>query len=703
MPTYEPACSGAPTSLRHHLSACASTVPALIAASAVLLVPCVSHGHTLAAPDVPVVTAPQTEAQQVYVFGKRLEGIGVSLSASEGEVSFAKFEDRPLMRPGELVEVVPGMVATQHSGGTKANQYFLRGFNLDHGTDFSVSFDGAPLNLRTHAHGQGYLDLNGVIPEVIETIKYRKGPYYADQGDFSNAGGAAFQTFTSHAPSFVEATLGENRYGRVLVVKNFGDRDFLAGEFDTYRGPYDHPDNFGKIDLIGRIGLGDWSVTGLAYAARTHANDQIPERAVKAGLISSLGALDPTDGAKTSRFIVSAPRTKHDGWDANIYVQRYTLSIYSNFTYFLRDPINGDQFEQYDDRYVYGGSLTRTWPSPVLGFRVRTGLEVRDDAINKVALYDTHQRQILSTVRSDRVNEYSGTLWSDASRSFGPIRLTAGLRLDDAGGQVHSDDARNSGSTNDVLLSPKLTAAWKLSPSLELYADAGQGFHTNDIRGATITVVPGSNDHADKVPLISASQGAELGARFTHGGFAATASLWTLHLASELVYNGDGGDTASTGATQRTGAELLLDYAPSRRLDLNFSAAVSDAHYTGHPAIGNRIPNALEYVLTGGITARITDRATVTLTGRRLGPASLIEDNSARSNTATLFNGLVDYDFGRFKVKLEALNLFDSKDDEIQYFYTSRLRGEPVDGVDDYHFHQFEPRTIRVSLRIPLS
>jgi hypothetical protein len=703
MQRYEPARSGARTSLRHHLSACASTVPALIAASAVMLVPCVSHGHTLAAPDVPVATAPQTEAQQVYVFGKRLEGIGVSLSASEGEVSFAKFEDRPLMRPGELVEVVPGMVATQHSGGTKANQYFLRGFNLDHGTDFSVSFDGAPLNLRTHAHGQGYLDLNGVIPEVIETIKYRKGPYYADQGDFSNAGGAAFQTFSSHAPSFAEATLGENRYGRLLVVKSFGDRDFLAGEFDTYRGPYDHPDNFGKIDLIGRIGVGDWSVTGLAYAARTHANDQIPERAVKAGLISSLGALDPTDGAKTSRFIVSAQRTKNDGWDANVYVQRYTLSIYSNFTYFLRDPINGDQFEQYDDRYVYGGSLTRTWPDPVLGFRMRTGIEVRDDAINKVALYDTHQRQILFTVRSDRVNEYSGTLWSDASRSFGPVRITAGLRLDDAGGQVRSDDPRNSGSTNDVLLSPKLTAAWKLSPSLELYADAGQGFHTNDIRGATITVVPGSNDHADKVPLISASQGAELGARFTHGGFAATASLWTLHLDSELVYNGDGGDTASTGATQRTGAELLLDYAPSRRLDLNFSAAVSDAHYTGHPAIGNRIPNALEYVLTGGITARITDRATVTVTGRRLGPAPLIEDNSARSNTATLFNALVDYDFGRFKVKLEALNLFDSKDDEIQYFYTSRLRGEPVDGVDDYHFHQFEPRTIRVSLRIPLS
>jgi hypothetical protein len=662
-------------------------------------------GFAEAAPspaNAPIATARSSTVEQVYVFGKRKEGIGVSVSASEGEVSFAKFADRPLMRPGELVEVIPGMVATQHSGSTKANQYFLRGFNLDHGTDFSVSFDGVPLNLRTHAHGQGYLDLNGIIPEVIETIKYRKGPYYADQGDFSNAGGAAFQTFSNNAPSFVEAMAGENSYGRLLIVKSLGARGFLAGELDTYRGPYDHPDNFRKIDLIGRVGVGDWSITGLAYAARTHANDQIPERAVKEGLISSLGALDPTDGAKTTRFIVSAQRTKDDGWGANVYVQHYTLSLFSNFTYFLRDPINGDQFEQYDDRWIYGGSFTRTWPTKVLGFTMRTGLEVRDDDIGKVALYDTHQRQILYTVRSDRVNEYSGTVWSDASRSFGPVRISAGLRLDDAGGHVHSDDPRNSGTTNAVLLSPKFTAAWIIYPDVELYADAGQGFHTNDIRGGTITVVPGTNVPAPKVPLISASQGAELGARFSGGGLSATASLWTLHLDSELVYNGDGGDTASTGATQRTGVELLLDYAPTPRLDFNFSAAESDAHYSGNPPGGNRIPNALEYVLTGGVTARVTDHATVTITGRRLGPAPLIEDNSARSNTATLFNALLDYDFGRFQIKLECLNLFDSKDNEIQYFYTSRLKGEPADGVNDYHFHRFEPRTFRVTLRVPL-
>lgn len=674
---------------------------ALLLATTALASPRGSLAADVVAAEAPVATAAK-DVEGVYVFGKRLEGIGTSVSASEGVVSFAKFADRPLTRPGELVEVIPGMAATQHSGNTKANQYFLRGFNLDHGTDFSVSLDGAPLNLRTHAHGQGYLDLNGVIPEVIETIRYRKGPYYADVGDFSNAGGATFQTFTHDAPSYVQATAGEHGYGRLLAVKRFGETNFLAGELDAYRGPYDHPDNFRKIDVIGRIGLGDWSVTGLAYAAKTNANDQIAQRAVDRGLISRLGALDPTDGARTSRFIAAAQRTKDDGWHANAYVQRYTLSIYSNFTYFLRDPVNGDQFKQLDDRWIYGGGVSRDWPEKLWGVAFRTGVEVRDDDIGKVGLFYTHQRQVLSTVRQDRVNEYSATIWSDASRSFGPVRVTAGLRLDDLGGRVRSNDPRNSGTTNQVLLSPKITAAWRVSPTIEVYADAGQGFHSNDIRGATITVTPGTNDPADKVNLISASQGGEIGARYSNGGLSTTLSLWALHLDSELVYNGDGGDTSSTNATRRVGVEFLVDYAPSSRLDFNFSAAASDARYTGHPAGGDRIPNALEYVLTGGVTARLSRHATATLTGRQLGPAPLIENNAARSRKATLFNGLLDYDFGRFAVRAEVLNILDSHDDEIRYFYTSRLQGEPTDGVDDYHFHSFEPRTVRVSVRVPL-
>ncbi len=669
--------------------------------AAVLL--CGAAAPAWAAETTPSQTQASQQTPEVTVFGRRHNDIGIVESASEGTVSFAKFTDRPLTRPGELVEVVPGMAATQHSGNTKANQYFLRGFNLDHGTDFSVAFDGVPLNLRTHGHGQGYLDLNGVIPEVIETIAYRKGPYYASMGDFSNAGGASFQTLENGTPSYIQATVGEHDYRRLLSVTGLGPRGFLAIDLESYRGPYDNPDNLRKVDIIGRVGFGNWSLTGLAYDAHTNSNDQIPQRAVDDGLITRLGALDTSDGGRTSRYLLSAQRKADDGWDANLYVQRYTLALFSDFTYFLRDPVNGDQFEQADQRWVWGGSLARTWAQPILGFTLRSGAEVRYDDIGKVGLYYTKQREYLSTVRQDRVREYSAAIYTDAARTFGPLRMTAGLRLDSIGGTVRSDDPRNSGDASDVLLSPKFTAAWRLSDRVELYGDAGQGYHSNDLRGATITVTPGSDDPAARVNLIAPSLGAELGARYADRGLTTTVSLWTLHLASELVYSGDGGDTASTGATDRTGVELLVDYNPSPRVDFNFTAAASHARYAGSPPDGDRIPNALEYVVTGGATARLSPKLTATITARVLGPAPLIEDNSARSKATTFVNGLVDYDFGRFKVKLECLNMLDSHGDEIQYFYTSRLPGEPAEGVDDYHFHAFEPRTFRLSLRVPLA
>lgn len=649
-----------------------------------------------------IATAPANEVGAVYVFGKRRPGIGTAVSASQGSVSFAKFADRPLLRPGELVEVVPGLVATQHSGNAKANQYFLRGFNLDHGTDLAVSFDGVPLNLRTHAHGQGYLDLNGVIPEVIETIDFRKGPYYADLGDFSTAAGLAFKTFSAAPNSFIEASAGLSDYGRLIGVKGIGERSFAALDLETYGGPYDHADNAHKINFIGRTGVGDWAVTGLAYGAEQNTSNQIPQRAVDQGLISRLGAIDPSDRIETSRFILTANRTKNDGWDANIYVQRYYLKIISNFTYFLRDPVNGDQFEQLDNRWTYGGSASHLWPGTLLGFTLRSGIEGRYDDIGKVGLFYTKNAKTLSTVRLDSVGEYSGAFWTEAARAFGPVRITGGLRIDDVGASVSSDDPRNSGSSNDVLVSPKFTAAWRLSKSIELYANAGQGFHSNDVRGSTETFAPGTNDAVDKVNIFGVAKGAEIGARYTRGGLTLTGDLWTLDLDSELIYQGDAGDTASLGPTKRTGVEFLLDWTPTSRINIDFSASATDAHFTGHPAGGDRLPNTVEYVVTGGISGRVTSRLVATLTGRIIGPAPLIEDNSARSNAATIFNGLLDYDFGKFKLKLQVLNLFDSHGDEIRYFYTSRLPGEPSEGVDDYHFHSFEPRTFRVGVRVPL-
>jgi hypothetical protein len=641
------------------------------------------------------------EIEAVTVWGKRRDDIGEAVAASQGEVAYGAYAERPLLRPGELVEVIPGMAATQHSGSGKANQYFLRGFNLDHGTDFSVSLDGVPLNLRTNAHGQGYLDLNAVTPELVETISYRKGPYYADDGDFSAAGTAAFRTFVTLPERFVQGQAGQHGFARLTAGLN-ASPGLIGVDVTTSDGPWDRPEDLRKASLLGRADLGAWSLTALAYGARWYSTDQIPQRAVDEGLISRLGTIDPTDGGRTSRFILSARRQPDADSDLVVYLQRYTLNLWSDFTYFLDDPVNGDQFEQAERRWIAGASGFRAWQAPASPWRLRLGGETRFDDIGSIGLYRTKARQRLSTEREDSVREWSGAVWGEAGWSAGPFRADLALRADTIYVDVSSDNPLNSGHAGDALVSPKLTLAWRVSPAVELYADAGRGYHSNDARGAVQRVSPTTLEPVDKVPLIVPAGGAELGARYQRPAFSATASLWALRLQSELVYAGDAGDTESTDATNRLGVELLLNWTPRPGLNLDLAAAATHARYRGDPPGGDRIPNALEYVVTSGVSAHLSDRSRLQATVRRLGPAPLIEDDSVRSKPATVVNLGWVYDLGRATLSLDVLNLFDSKAYDITYFYASRLPGEPAAGVEDVHFHPMEPRQLRVSLRYAL-
>ena len=656
------------------------------------------------APADAVLAASKTSAdpasvETIYVWGKRELKIGEAVSASEGQVSYGAFAQRPLLRPGELAEVIPGLAVTQHSGSGKANQYFLRGFNLDHGTDFSVALDGVPLNLRSHAHGQGYLDLNAVTPELVDTITYRKGPYYAEVGDFSAAGTAGFNTFQHVSQNFIQVQAGEHDYGRVLGAYNLRDAGLVGVDLTTSDGPWVNPERLRKGSVIGRFNVGgDWSVTALAYGARWNSSDQIPLRAVKSGQLSPLGFIDPTDGGKTSRYILSARRKEADS-DIVVYVQKYSVSLWSDFTYFLNDPINGDQFKQAEDRGIYGGSASKTWRPIGPDWTFRAGVETRFDDIGKIGLYRTKARQVLSTDRQDRVKEWSGAAWGDAEWDAGPWRATVGIRADDINVDVASSNARNSGSKNEAFLSPKVTIAYRVSPEIELYADAGRGYHSNDARGVVQTVAPVTLDPVAPAPLFSRAEGAEVGARYENGGFTTTASFWGLKLSSELVYQGDSGDTATTSATTRTGVELLVNWLIRPGIDLDLAAAATHARYDDNAAGGNRIPNALEYVVTAGATVRVSANSSAEITVRRVGPAPLIETNAARSRPATVANLSYNYNIGSATLSVEMLNVFDSRNNDITYFYTSRLRGEPIDGVDDYHFHPVEPREVRAAIR----
>lgn len=645
----------------------------------------------------------------VIVHGRGLDLIGEAGAASEGVVGYADFQDRPLSRVGELVEVIPGAVATQHSGEGKANQYFLRGFNLDHGTDFSASVDGVPVNLRTHGHGQGYLDLNFVIPEIVERVDYWKGPYRAIHGDFSAAGSARYKTYDTLDHAFAEVSAGEHNYLRAVAAGSFetglNTHLLLAGETQTYDGPWDLEQDLEKLNGFAKLTheAGPWRLmmSGSIYDSSWTATDQIPLRAVQSGLIGRFGAIDPDLGGKTHRYgLTAGAHYDHaDGarTDVTAYVADYELSLFSDFTYFLEDPVNGDEFEQHDERIYYGASAEH---ERILSDRVklRLGTEFRQDDISDVGLFRTVARQRLSTVREDSVTETSLAAWGEAEVALTDrLRATIGLRGDYYEADVDAQSLpANGGSADDSIISPSLALAWRPVDGLELYANYGQGFHSNDVRGATITIDPASGDPADRVPILVRAEGAEVGARIERGALKASIAVFTLDLDSELVFVGDAGTTEANDASSRTGVETSLFWQPVDWLVADLSAAWTDAEFD-IPGNATEIPGAVKNVIGGGFVARF-DPWTFSGRLRHFGGAPLIEDGSLEAGDTTIMNFAATIDWQQLTLGLELLNAFDSKDADITYFYESQLAGEAA-SVEDIHFHPVEPRQVRFSLR----
>jgi len=606
---------------------------------------------------------------------------------------------------------VPGVIATQHSGTGKANQYFLRGFNLDHGTDFAGFVDGVPINMRTPGHGQGYLDLNFLIPELVERIDYRKGPYFADVGDFSAAGTVQFQTVESLAKPIVEATVGSFGYYRALAAGSAGvaGGDLLVALDGTFSdGPWVLDENLEKYNAAVKFSTGGddrrFSIGLTGYRATWDATDQVPLRAIQSGLIDRFGNIDPTLGGYTTRIGLTA-NGRIGSTRMTAYALHYDFGLTSNFTYFLDDPINGDQFQQRDRRQVYGGTVAHDLSGSFasLPFELTVGADTRYDVIGKVGLFRSIADRTLSTVRQDRVNEFSAALYADAQFRLTPrLRVTVGARGDYYGFKVASDLAANSGNGNDAIFTPKFAVAWQPIDPIELYANYGEGYHSNDVRGATISIDPATGDPASPVPVLVRARGGELGARAELGRFNASAVIFYLNLASELVFVGDAGSTEPNDASRRLGTELTAFWRPTDWLTLDGTAAFTRARFRGVTPGQDRIPGAVENVVAGGATMKFGGGLSGTLRVRHFGSAPLIEDNSARSNPTTLVNAGVYYRFGRARLDIDIFNLFDSKDADITYFYTSRLPGEPAAGVDDFHLHPVEPRQVRAALRLEI-
>ena len=667
----------------------------------------------------PPATAPlpsQTENDPdvILVTGRRLNLVGEAISASEGVIGRQEIDGRPLLRAGDLLEFVPGLVATQHSGSGKANQYFLRGFNLDHGTDFASFVDAMPVNMRTHGHGQGWTDLNFVIPEAVDEIRYRKGTYYADVGDFSSAGSARFTIADKLQRGLAEVTLGSFGYRRAVLVDSakVGPGDLLiGGELQTFDGPWDDiEENVRKRSGLSRysgdVGSGRAHLMFMAYANRWNSPDQIPQRAVEQGLISRFGSIDTSVGGKSSRYSLSG------GWTGTalggrLNVEAYaidsSLNLFSNFTYLLDDPVNGDEFRQVDERRIYGFELSQQWSQGRSRWRV--GADGRYDDIDRVGLFRTRARQLVSTVRDDAVREASIGLFASNEFNFSDtLRSYVGVRFDHFNFKV---DARslpeNSGKANDSKVSLKGSVIFKPVAPLELYLSLGQGYHSNDARGTTIAIDPVSGDPAARVDPLVASKGGEVGARlFFSDKVQATLAAWTLRLDSELLFVGDAGNTEASRPSERDGVELGLYYFGSEYLSGEVEVSYTRSRFRDHDPVGDNIPGSIPLVISGGVTASNDRGWLATARVRYFGKYPLIEDKSVKSDGSLLVNLRAGREWGRIGAFIDVFNLFDSKDHDVDYFYASRLAGEPPEGVEDIHFHAFQPRGIRASLRYAL-
>jgi outer membrane receptor protein involved in Fe transport len=665
------------------------------------------------------VTTAEVRLPPVTVQGNYVNGIGTSDAASEGAVTSRLIESRPTLRAAEVLEFVPGVIVTQHSGDGKANQYFLRGFNLDHGTDFATFVDGMPVNMPTHAHGQGYSDLNWLIPELVTRIDYRKGPYYADEGDFSSAGAAHISLFHELANGVASLTAGEHGYERALVSRSMplaAGTLLYAVEAAHNNGPWDNPERFHRANGVLRYSWGETdarsSITAMAYSAAWNATDQVPQRALDRGLVGRFGAIDPSDGGQTSRRSLSYNTERHleDGvFKANAYAIESRLDLFSDFTYNLDNaspPANADQFEQAEHRRVAGGGASRSFNTHI-GSSDSTntlGAQLRQDRIDPVGLYGSLDRVRLATTQESRVRETSVGLYAQNSTQWASwLRSAAGLRWDRFLFDVDSSIPANSGTAAASLASPKIGFVFGPWRKTEYFFNGGLGYHSNDARGVTETVSPKELLPARAAPALVRTRGGEVGMRTgIVPGLETSVAIWQLALASELVFAGDAGDTQASGASRRRGIEINNHYVAASGLLLDADVSVSRARFNqaqgDAPHAGRFIPGSVDTVVSLGAT--VVDRGPWFghLQLRYFGPRPLIEDNSQRSHGTTLAYLRVGYKFSReLKVALDVFNLFDRKASDIDYFYSSRLPGEAI-GVADVHFHPVEPRTMRLTL-----
>ena len=671
-------------------------------------------------------------------------GMSSMSAASAGDISREQMLSQPLLRPAAVLENIPGLMVTQHSGEGKANQYFLRAFNLDHGTDLAIEVDDMPVNLPTHAHGQGYSDLNFLIPQLAADLHYKKGPYYADEGDFATVGTARIG-LVDEVPASASLEYGEDGYRRVLAMGSTalaGGALSGAGEVYHNDGPFEVPDDYNRLNGVLRYHHGDdrnfYTLTAMAYSGQWNATDQVPERAVDDGVVSRFGTLNPTDGGESSRSSLSfnrVQRTDTGLLQFSAYAIRYKLDLWSTFTYYLKDPVNGDQMLQRDDRVVYGVKGSNTWYGTWWGRRMSNivGVQARIDDIQDVGIFSTYRRRIIGTTQNAGVTESNAALYAENSIQWTEwLHTTVGARKDQFVFDVKDKMLNSDGSCSIVsdpegcvtggkrasIFSPKLGIALGPWAKTTFFLNAGSGYHSNDARGVTRS---GQNPDASPVTPLTKATSAEAGlSTHTIPQWDSSFDVFVLKLTSELVFDGDAGVTVPSGASTRTGVEWSNTYHFNSWLAAEFNAAVTKARFDrdappddlgcadaapSHPCaapigiVGRYIPNSPTRVIDAGLSARHPSGWFGSVRARHFGESPLVENNSARSPGYTTIDAQWGFQPSKgWQVAVDVFNLANVKWNDIEYYYVSRLRSEAAP-LADHVVHPGVPRTFRARIQ----
>jgi outer membrane receptor protein involved in Fe transport len=665
-------------------------------------------------PEAPVVVDPHAahehpephdhkdeEPLQVTITDDRRPKAASAVTVSGGELKM-----RPRLRPADIIEAVPGLFAVQHAGGGKANQYFLRGFDIDHGTDVALFVDGVPVNMPSHGHGQGYADLHFLIPELVSSLDAHKGSYDARFGDFATAGALNLKLADHFDESQASLTIGQYGILRGLVISSLeiGDRwrVVLAGEGYAQDGPFAIPEELRRFNGFARAtydltGSSKVSLTAMSYAGRWRASGQIPLREVEGGRLDRFGSLNPNEGGSTQRhgLTLGLDALDHNAsLKATLYAIRYVFRLYSDFTFFLNDPVYGDMIEQTDDRGVFGGDLRVSYHHHLGPLRLETtvGVQARADSIEN-GLYHDFGRERLSTRVSASVAQTGIGMFAEGEAKLDKwLKFTVGARVDRADVDVEDklDDAgsvgsHGTGSQGSTLISPKASLALSPRPELDLFLDFGRGFHSNDARGAARST--------GRATLLTPATAYEIGARVRPvKPLTLSLSAFRLDLDSEQVYVGDEGTTEPSDPTSRIGAEVGARLYFGRWLFADADAAFTRAEY--QTSGGDKaVALAPTRTLTAGVGFRAPFGTFGSIRVRSLADRPATEDESITAEGFTVVDAQVGHRLGPVELSVDVQNLFNAEWREVQFASETQLKNEPAP-VEEIHFVPGWPFTI---------